>query len=168
MAHPAEMEGRVVVGDGTEPTPTPTPTATPEPPRDIVPARVPKPWAAIDKPKTAQMTVAKFLANKLTVTSRCVSAGTGTMTMSVGNQLAAKRLRVKAKKRQATFEISTADATCNQYGRFTVKLKPNAQARKALKDYKQSLPVTLTLRLAGPIGTTTATRTITLKGKGRG
>ena len=76
--------------------------------------------------------------------------------------------RVKAKKRQATFELSTADATCNQYGRFTVKLKPNAQARKALKDYKQSLPVTLTLRLAGPIGTTTALRSITLKGKGRG
>jgi len=128
---------------------------------------VPKPWAAIDKPKTAQMTVAKFLENKLTVTSRCVSAGTGTMTMSVGNQLAAKRLRVKAKKRQATFELSTADATCNQFGRFTVKLKPNAQARKALKDYKQSLSVTLTLRLAGPIGTTTALRSITLKGKGR-
>ncbi|MDA0169235.1 plastocyanin/azurin family copper-binding protein [Solirubrobacter taibaiensis] len=168
QTHPTEMSGSVVVGSGPEPTPVPTPTATPEPPRDIVPARVPKPWAAIDKPKTAQMTVAKFLDNKLTVESRCVSAGTGTMTMSVGNQIAAKRLRVKAKKRQSTFEISTADATCNQYGRFTVKLKPNAQARKALKGYKQSLPVTLTLRLAGPIGTTTATRTITLKGKGRG
>ena len=51
------------------------------------------------------------------------------MTLSVGNRLAAKRLRVKAKKRQAR-RISTADATCNGHGRFTVKLKPNAQAEK--------------------------------------
>src|SRR3712207_530846 len=58
--HPVEMTGSVVVsGGGTEPTPTPTPTATPEPPRDIQPARVPKPWAAVDKPKAAQLTVAK-------------------------------------------------------------------------------------------------------------
>ena len=62
-------------------------------------------------------------------------------------------------------KIASGDATCNQYGRFTVKLKPNAQARKALKGYKGSLRVTLTLRLAGPIGSTTATKTITLKGK---
>src|SRR4029079_2746958 len=61
QAHPVEMEGRVVVGDGTEPTPTPTPTATPEPPRDITPARVPKPWAALDKAETAEMTVGKVL-----------------------------------------------------------------------------------------------------------
>ena len=98
------------------------------------------------------------------MTSRCVSAGSGTMTMTVNNQLAAKRLKVKAKKRQAAFELASANATCNQHGRFTVRLKPNAQARKALKGYKQALTVTLTLRLAGPIGTTTATRTITLKG----
>ena len=105
QAHPVEMEGRVVVGDVPEPTPTPTPTATPEPPRDIVPARVPKPWAAIDKPKTAQTTVAKFLANKLTVTSRCVSAGTGTLTMTIGNQLAARRLKLK--KRQGAVVLAT-------------------------------------------------------------
>jgi plastocyanin len=165
QAHPVEMEGRVVVGDTPEPTPTPTPTATPEPPRDIVPAKVPKPWAAIDKPKTAQMTVAKFLANKLTVESRCVSAGTGTLTMTIGNQLAARRLKLK--KRQGAVVLATATATCNQYGRFTVKLKPNKKARDALEDYARSVPVTLTLTLAGPIGTTTATRTITLKGKGR-
>jgi hypothetical protein len=165
QAHPVEMEGRVVVGDGSEPTPTPTPTATPEPPRDIVPAKVPKPWAAIDKPKTTQMTVAKFLANKLKIDSRCVSAGTGTLTMTVGNQLAARRLKLK--RRQGAVVLATADATCNQYGRFTVKLKPNKKARDALEDYARAVPVTLTLTLAGPIGTTTATRTITLKGKGR-
>ncbi|MBE2314545.1 hypothetical protein DVA67_001045 [Solirubrobacter sp. CPCC 204708] len=159
--HPAEMTGSVVVSSGEEPTPTPT--ATPEPPRDTVPAKVPKPWAAIDKPKHAQMTVARFLEGKLTITARCVSAGTGELTMNVGNQLAAKRLRVKVRQ-QSTFEISAAAATCNQFGRFTVRLKPNAQARKALKNYTKSLPVTLTLTLAGPIGTTTTTRTITLKG----
>jgi hypothetical protein len=159
------FQTRVVVGDGSEPTPTPTPTATPEPPRDLVPAKVPKPWAAIDKPKTAQMTVAKFLANKLTIDSRCVSAGTGTLTMRVGNQLAARRLKLK--KRQGAVVLATANATCNQYGRFTVKLKPTKQAREALEDYARAVPVTLTLTLAGPIGTTTATRTITLKGKGR-
>jgi plastocyanin len=167
--HPVEMKGSVVVGNGGEPTPTPTPTATPEPPRDWTPAPVPKPWAAIDKPKSSQMTLAKFLDKKLKVTARCVSAGTGTMTMTIGNQLAAKRLKVKVKRskksRQAQFELASADATCNQYGRFTVKLKPTAQARKALKGYTKALRVTLTLRLAGPIGTTTATRTITLKGK---
>jgi|GEM_PF-2465353 plastocyanin len=171
--HPTEMSGSVVVTGGSEPTPTPTPTPsatpTPEPERDWTPAPVPKPWAAIDKPKTAQMTIAKFLDKKLKVTARCVSAGSGTMTMTIGNQLAAKRLKVKVKrsksKRQDVFELASGKATCNQNGRFTVKLKPNAAARKALKDYTQSLRVTLTLRLAGPIGTTTATRTITLKGK---
>ena len=64
-------------------------------------------------------------------------------------------------------KLGSADATCDGNGRFTVKLKPTNKARDALEDYRRAVPATLTLALAGPSGQTTATRTITLKGRRR-
>jgi plastocyanin len=163
-AHPVEMSGSVIVRDEGEPTPTPTPTVTPtptpEPDRDATPAAVPKIWAAIDKPKTKNMTVARFLANKLKFTARCTSAGSGTLTLSV-TKAVARRIGLEGTK------LGAADATCDEYGRFTVKVKPSKKARDALEDYRRGIQATATLALAGPIGQTTATRTITLKGSKR-
>jgi plastocyanin len=169
-AHPVEMTGTVVVRDegGPEPTvvptvsptATPTVTATPEPPRDTTPAPVPKPWAAIDQPKVKAMTVASFLKKKLKIVARCVSAGSGTLTLSVSKAVA-KRIGLKGTV------LGSASATCDGHGRFTVKVKPNAKARRALEDYTGAVKTTATLELAGPTGQTTATRTIKLKGKGR-
>ena len=166
--HPTEMSGSVVVTDdhGGEPTPTPTATPTvtatptPEPPRDSEPAPVPAPWAAIDKPAVKAMTVTSLLNKKLKITARCVSAGSGTLKLTVTKALA-KKVGLSNRK------VGSANATCNANGRATVKVKPTAAARTALANWTKSLKVTATLELAGPIGQTTATRTITLKGKGR-
>jgi hypothetical protein len=106
------------------------------------------------------MTVAKFLDRKLKVVARCVSAGSGTLTMSV-SQAVADRIGLDGTK------LAAADATCDGNGRFTVKLKPTAKARQALEDYRRAVPAMLTLALAGPSGQTTATRAITLKGRKR-
>jgi hypothetical protein len=164
------MTGTVVVknDDGSEPTPvpttsptpTPTATATPEPPRDTTPAKIASIWAAIDKPTVKAMTVSSFLNGKLKIVARCVSAGSGTLTLSVSKAVA-NQIGLKGTK------LGSADATCDGHGRFTVKVKPNAAARKALDDWKGSVKTTATLALAGPIGQTSATRTINLKGKGR-
>jgi plastocyanin len=165
-AHRSEMTGSVVVKtqNGGEPTPTPTATptatATPEPPRDLTPAKTPKIWAAIDKPTTKAMTVSSLLKGKLKITSRCTSAGSGMLTLTVSTAVA-NRIGLNGTK------IGSADATCDGHGRFTVKLKPTAAAKKALDDYPGSVKVTAKLELAGPIGQTSATRTINLKGKGR-
>jgi len=164
-AHPTEMTGTVIVQTPGEPTPTPTATptatptvtATPEPPRDTTPAKVAKPWAAIDKPATKNMTVKRFLDNKLTIVARCVSAGSGTMTLSVSKAVA-DRIGLDGTK------LGSADATCDSHNRVTVKLKPNKKARDALEDYRRAVPATASLVLAGPIGQTTATRALTLKG----
>jgi hypothetical protein len=64
-------------------------------------------------------------------------------------------------------KLASADAACDGHGRFTVKLKPTNKAREALEDYRRAVRATLTLALAGPGGQTTATRTITLKGRKR-
>ena len=126
----------------------------------MTPAAVAKIWAAIDKPATKNMTVARFLANKLTFTARCVSAGSGTLTLSV-TKAVADRIGLKGTT------LGTADATCDANGRFTTKVKPNKKARDALEDYRRAVPATATLALAGPIGQTTVTRTLTLKGSKR-
>jgi len=126
----------------------------------MTPAKTPKIWAAIDKPTVKAMTVKSLLANKLKIVSRCTSAGSGTLTLTVSKAVAAK-IGLDGTK------IGSADATCDGHGRFTVKLKPNAKARAALEDYPGSVKTTAKLVLAGPIGQTTATRTINLKGKGR-
>jgi plastocyanin len=170
QAHPTEMTGSVVVKneDGTEPTPvpttsptaTPTVTATPEPPRDTTPAKVAKLWAAIDKPKVKAMTVSSFLKGKLKIVARCVSAGSGTMTLTV-SKAQARRIGLKGTK------LGSAKASCDSHGRFTVKLKPNNAAEAALDGWRGSVKATAKLELAGPAGQTTATRTIKLKGKGR-
>jgi hypothetical protein len=126
----------------------------------MTPAKTPKIWAAIDKPATKAMTVSALLKGKLKIVSRCTSAGSGTLTLTVSKAVA-DRIGLKGTK------IGSADATCDGHGRFTVKLKPTAAARRALDDYPGSVKVTAKLALAGPIGQTTATRTINLKGKGR-
>lgn len=168
QAHPVEMSGSVVVTDGTEPTPTPTvvptvsptPTPTPEPPRDDTPAPVAKIWAAIDRPKLKAMTVTSLLNKKLKITARCVSAGSGTMKLTVSKALA-KRIGLTSRK------LGSGSATCDGHGRFTVKIKPTNAARTGLASWTKAVKTTATLALAGPIGQTTVTRTITLKGKGR-
>jgi hypothetical protein len=166
------MTGSVVVKsqNGGEPTPTPTATATatptatatatPEPPRDTTPAKTPKIWAAIDKPATKAMTVSSLLKGKLKIVSRCTSAASGTLTLTVSKAVA-DRIGLDGTK------IGSADATCDGHGRFTVKLKPTGAAKRALDDYPGSVRASAKLALAGPIGQTTATRTINLKGKGR-
>jgi hypothetical protein len=169
-AHQVEMTGTVVVRneDGSEPTPvpttsptaTPTATATPEPPRDTTPAKVANIWAAIDKPAVKAMTVSSFLKGKLKIVARCVSAGSGTMTLTVSKTVA-NAIGLKGTK------LGQAKATCDGHGRFTVKVKPNDAAEAALEDYRGSVKTTATLALSGPIGQTTVTRTINLKGKGR-
>jgi hypothetical protein len=162
--HRTEMTGSVVVGGGGEPTPTPTPTPTatptPEPPRDTTPAKIAKTWAAIDKPTAKAMTVASLLNKKLKFTSRCVSAGSGELTLTV-TKAVARRIGLKGTT------LGSGEATCNANGRAITKVKPTAAARKALANYRGSVRATATLELAGPIGTTTATRTVNLKGKGR-
>jgi plastocyanin len=170
-AHRAEMTGTVVVrnDDGSEPTPvpttsptaTPTVTVTPEPPRDTTPAKVANIWAAIDKPAVRTTTVASFLKGKLKVVARCVSAGTGTMTLTVSKAVA-RQIGLKGTKL-----AKEAKSSCDSHGRFTVKLKPNRAAQAALDDWRGSVKATATLALAGPVGQTTVTRTINLKGKGR-
>jgi hypothetical protein len=161
------MSGSIVVKDegGPEPTvvptvsptATPTVTATPEPPRDTTPAPQPKPWAAIDKPAQKAMTVTSFLNKKLKIVARCVSAGSGTLTLSVSKAVA-RQIGLKGTK------LGSADATCDGHGRFTVKVKPTKAARNALEDWTGSVRTTATLALAGPIGQTSASRAITLKG----
>lgn len=170
QAHPTEMTGSIVVknDDGTEPTPvpttsptaTPTATATPEPPRDTTPAKVAKAWAAIDAPAVKATTVSSFLKGKLKIVARCVSAGSGTLTLTVSKAVA-KQIGLKGTK------LGSAKATCDAHGRVTVKVKPNDAAETALEDWRGSVKTTATLALAGPIGQTSATRTINLKGKGR-
>jgi hypothetical protein len=169
-AHQTEMTGTVVVknDDGSEPTPvpttsptaTPTATATPEPPRDTAPAKIAKAWAAIDAPAVKAMTVSSFLKGKLKIVARCVSAGSGTLTLSVSKAVA-KQIGLKGTK------LGSAKATCDGHGRFTVKVKPNAAAEAALEDWRGSVKVTATLAMVGPVGPTSSTRTINLKGKGR-
>jgi hypothetical protein len=164
------MTGSIVVknDDGTEPTPvpttsptaTPTATATPEPPRDTTPAKVAKAWAAIDAPAVKATTVSSFLKGKLKIVARCVSAGSGTLTLTVSKAVA-KQIGLKGTK------LGSAKATCDAHGRVTVKVKPNDAAETALEDWRGSVKTTATLALAGPIGQTSATRTINLKGKGR-
>ena len=161
--HRLEMTGSVVVGSAEPtPTPTPTPTATPtpEPPRDTTPAKIAKTWAAIDKPTAKALKVSSLLNKKLKFTSRCVSAGSGTLTLTV-TKAVARRIGLKGTT------LGSGEATCNANGRAITKVKPTAAARKALASYPGSVRATATLELAGPIGTTTATRTINLKGKGR-
>jgi plastocyanin len=170
QAHPAEMTGSVVVknDDGTEPTPvpttsptaTPTVTATPEPPRDTEPAKVARIWAAIDKPTVKAMTVSSFLKGKLKIVARCVSAGSGTLTLTV-SKAEARRIGLKGTK------LGSAKASCDGHGRFKVKVKPRRAAEKALEHWRGSVRTTAKLELAGPVGQTSATRTIKLKGKGR-
>jgi hypothetical protein len=169
--HRTERSGSVVVRDpGSEPTPqptasptptpTPTPTATPEPPRDMTPAPRPAPWAAIDRPGLRALTVANLVDNKLRIVARCVSVGSGTLTLTVTKAVAA-RLGL----RSTTLDV--ADAACDGHGRFTVRVRPSAQVRRALEDFRGKLKVKATLTMAGPTGATTATRTINLKGRGR-
>jgi hypothetical protein len=126
----------------------------------MTPAPTPKLWAAIDKPATKAMKVSSLLAGKLKIVSRCTSASSGTLTLTVSKAVAS-RIGLDGTK------IGSADASCDGHGRFTVKLKPTAAAKRALDDYPGSVRVTATLALAGPSGATTATRTINLKGKGR-
>jgi hypothetical protein len=106
------------------------------------------------------MKVSSFLANKLKIVARCVSVGSGDLTLSVSKAVA-KRIGLKGT------ELGSAHATCNGHGRFTVKVKPNKRARDALEDYTGSVKTLATLELAGPIGQTSATRAITLKGTGK-
>ncbi|HEY6890216.1 MAG TPA: hypothetical protein VI300_20605, partial [Solirubrobacter sp.] len=106
------------------------------------------------------MTVSSFLNNKLKIVARCVSAGSGTLTLSVSKAVA-KQIGLDGTK------LGSGNATCDSHGRYTVKVKPNAAAKQALDDWTGSVKTTATLALAGPIGQTTVTRTINLKGKGR-
>ena len=106
------------------------------------------------------MTVSALLNKKLKFTSRCVSAGSGELTLTV-TKAVARRIGLKGTT------LGSGEATCNANGRAITKIKPTAAARKALANYRGSVKATATLELAGPIGTTTATRTINLKGKGR-
>ena len=106
------------------------------------------------------MTVSSFLKGKLKIVARCVSAGSGTLTLTV-SKAEARRIGLKGTK------LGSANATCDGHGRFTVKVKPNEPRRRRSGDWRGSVKVTATLALAGPIGQTTATRTIKLKGKGR-
>jgi hypothetical protein len=121
---------------------------------------VAKPWASLDKPATKALTVASLLKGKLKITARCVSAGSGTLTLTVSKAVA-RRIGLKGTK------LGAGAARCNQHNRFTVKVAPTARAKRALEDYRGSIRAKATLELAGPIGQTTATRTINLKGKGR-
>lgn len=166
--HRTEMTGSVTVrttgGGEPTPTPTPTPTATPtptpEPPRDTTPAPVPEIWAAIDKPKVKALKVSSLLNKKLKITARCVSAGSGQITLTVSKAVA-RRIGLKGTK------LGKGKGSCNAHGRFVAKIKPTAAARRALADYRGSVRAKVTLELAGPSGQTTVTRMINLKGKGR-
>jgi hypothetical protein len=121
---------------------------------------VPAPWAAVDAPSASKLKVSNFLKGKLKVVARCVSAGSGTMTLKVSNAVA-DRIGLNGN------QLSKADVSCNQHNRASAKVKPNGKAKQALEDYRRSVKVTAALELAGPTGQITATRTMKLKGRGR-
>jgi hypothetical protein len=121
---------------------------------------VPAPWAAVDAPSASKLKVSIFRKGKLKVVARCVSAGSGTMTLKVSNAVA-DRIGLNGN------QLSKADVSCNQHNRASSKLKPNKKAKRALEDYRGSVRATVILELAGPTGQITATRTIKLEGKGR-
>jgi hypothetical protein len=106
------------------------------------------------------MKVSSFLKGKLKIVARCVSVGSGTLKLTVSKAVA-RQIGLKGTK------LGSARATCDGHGRSIVKVKPTKAARRALEDWKGSVKTTATLALAGPIGQTSATRKITLKGTGK-
>ena len=179
-AHP-EMTGAVVVEeDAPVPTPTPTPTATststptptatatrtptptpivggasatPEPPvRDARAAAVPRSWVRIERP--ASNSIDGLRRGKLRLTARCVSAGSGRVTLTVSKALA-RRLDL------ARRTIGSGSGRCDGNGRFTLTVRPTAAARRALQGYRRPIQVTATLRA----GRSSDRRTLTLAGK---
>ncbi len=182
QVHPSEMRGTIIVEEGAPTptstptvtaTPTPTPTATPtatatrtatptpvavptvvvEPPvRDGTPAAVPSAWASIERP--AGLSIDRLRRGKLRITARCVSASTGKLKLTVSQALA-RRLGLKSRT------VGSGAGRCDANGRFKLKVRPTAAAKRALKGYRKPIQVTATLRA----GRTSDRRTLTLAGK---
>jgi plastocyanin len=180
LAHP-EMVGSVVVEpNAPAPTPTPTPTVTatptptatatrtptptatpivgganaiPEPPvRDARAAAVPRSWVRIERP--ARLSIDALRRGRLRLTARCVSAGSGRVTLTVSKALA-RRLKLTRRT------VGSGSGRCNANGRFTLTVRPTAAAKRALQGYRRPIQVTATLRLAR----VSDRRTLTLAGK---
>ena len=69
------------------------------------------------------MTVTSLLNKKLKFTSRCVSAGSGELTLTVSKAVA-KKIGLKGTT------LGSGEATCNANGRAITKIKPTAAATK--------------------------------------
>jgi plastocyanin len=161
--HP-DMRGTVVVkAAAASPTPTPSPhaesTSSPPPPA-AEPARVPSAWASIDRPRRAGLTVSALVHRKLRLSGRCVSVGTGAVTVTVSKAVA-RRLRLKGRT------LATAAVHCRGTGHFTVTLRPTGAAKRALRRSRTSVSVTATLRFSGAEGAATDRRHLRLTGKPR-
>jgi hypothetical protein len=122
--------------------------------RDGTPAPVPSAFASIERP--ANLSVAGLRRGKLRITARCVSAGTGKVTLTVSRSLA-RRLGLKGRT------IGSGSGRCSANGRFTLTVRPTAAAKRALKGYRKPIQVTATLRAGGA----SDRRTLTLVGKDR-
>jgi plastocyanin len=167
--HP-EMIGSIVVEENAPvPTPTPTPTVTPTPTatatatptptptpivggaiavaeapvRDARAAAVPRSWAKIDS-------IEVLSRGRLRLTARCVSAGSGRVTLTVSKALA-RRLKLTHRT------VGSGSGRCNANGRFTLTVRP----KRALQGYRGPIRVTATLRFAR----SSDRRTLTLAGK---
>ena len=160
--HP-DMTGTVVVkaAAAASPTPTPSPSphaeSTPAPPA-AEPARVPSAWVSIDRLRPAALTVSALVHRKLRLSGRCVSVGTGTVTVTVSKPVA-RRLRLEHRT------LATAAVRCRGTGHFTVTLKPTAAAQRALRRYRKPVSATATLRFSGAAGRATDRRHLRLAGK---
>jgi hypothetical protein len=124
-------------------TPTPRPAvaaaaSVPEPVRDGTPAPRPRAWANLDRPHA--LTVGALAGRGLRLTARCVSAGSGRVTLTVSKALA-RRLRLRSTR------LASARARCDGNGRVIVRLRPDRAARRALKRYGRALTVTASVKL---------------------
>jgi hypothetical protein len=112
--------------------------ASVEPVRDGTPAPRPRAWASLDRGRA--LTVDALAGRGLRLTARCVSAGSGRLTLTVSKSVA-RRLRLRSTR------LASARARCDGHGRVTVRLRPGAAARRALKRYGRALTVTASLKL---------------------
>jgi len=148
------MTGTVQVGAAQPVTPASTPAVV----RDQNPAPNPKAWAALRSPVRTLSTVSALAAGKLRLTAACALPSPGRMTLSVSKKLA-KALRLKSRT------LASATGRCDGNNRFSVRLKPSAAVKRALKRYRKDVTATATVTLMGA-KKVTDTRTVKLAGKG--
>ncbi len=106
----------------------------------------------IERP--ARLSIDALRRGRLRLTARCVSAGSGRVTLTVSKALA-RRLKLTYRT------VGSGSGRCNANGRFTLTVRPTAAAKRALQGYRRPIQVTATLRLAR----VSDRRTLTLAGK---